>query len=46
MNVLLLLIPVSLVLSCIGLWAFMWTIRHNQYDDDTGNAERILIDDD
>ncbi len=45
MNVLVFLIPVSLVLGAIGLVAFLWTVRSDQYDDDKGNAARILLDD-
>ena len=46
MNVLLVLIPVSLILGGVGLAAFLWTIRSDQYDDAEGNAARILLDDD
>ncbi|MFN2305790.1 MAG: cbb3-type cytochrome oxidase assembly protein CcoS [Paracoccaceae bacterium] len=46
MNVLVILIPVSLILGGIGLVAFLWTVRSDQYDDDQGNAARILLDDD
>jgi cbb3-type cytochrome oxidase maturation protein len=46
MNVLVVLIPVSLVLGCVGLVAFLWTVRSDQYDDAMGNAARILVDDD
>lgn len=46
MNVLVVLIPVSLILGGLGLVAFLWTVRSDQYDDDKGNAERILLDDD
>lgn len=46
MNVLVILIPVSLVLGGCGLAAFLWTIRSDQYDDAQGNAARILMDDD
>lgn len=46
MNVLLILIPVSLVLGGLGLVAFIWSLRHAQYDDPDGSAARILIDDD
>ncbi|APE42507.1 cytochrome oxidase maturation protein, cbb3-type [Sulfitobacter alexandrii] len=46
MNVLVVLIPVSLILGGIGLVAFLWTVRSDQYDDDKGNAVRILLDDD
>lgn len=45
MNVLVVLIPVSLVLGLVGLLAFVWTVRSDQYDDDQGNAARILLDD-
>ncbi|MCA1775936.1 MAG: cbb3-type cytochrome oxidase assembly protein CcoS [Paracoccaceae bacterium] len=46
MNVLVILIPVSLILGGLGLVAFLWTVRSDQYDDDQGNAARILLDDD
>jgi len=46
MNVLVILIPVSLILGGAGLAAFIWTVRSDQYDDDSGNAARILLDDD
>jgi cbb3-type cytochrome oxidase maturation protein len=45
MNILFILIPVSLILGTIGLVAFLWTVRSDQYDDDQGNAARILLDD-
>lgn len=46
MNVLVFLIPVSLILGGLGLAAFLWTVRNNQYDDIEGDAARILLDDD
>ncbi len=46
MDILLILIPIALFLGLIGLAAFMWTLRHNQYDDMEGAANRILLDDD
>jgi cbb3-type cytochrome oxidase maturation protein len=46
MNVLVILIPVSLILGGIGLAAFLWTIKADQYEDAQGNASRILLDDD
>ena len=45
MNILVVLIPVSLLLGLVGLVAFVWTVRNDQYDDDQGNAARILLDD-
>jgi cbb3-type cytochrome oxidase maturation protein len=44
-TVLAVLIPVSLALGLIGLAAFLWTLRHRQYDDPDGDAARILRDD-
>jgi cbb3-type cytochrome oxidase maturation protein len=40
------LIPGAVALGAIGLLAFLWTLRANQYDDLDGAAERILLDDD
>lgn len=45
MNILVILIPVSLILGGVGLIAFIWTVRSDQYDDEKGNAARILLDD-
>ncbi|TKZ22126.1 cbb3-type cytochrome oxidase assembly protein CcoS [Shimia litoralis] len=42
MEVLTYLIPISLVLGGIGLGAFLYTVRSNQYDDPDGDAQRIL----
>ncbi|MEM9268150.1 MAG: cbb3-type cytochrome oxidase assembly protein CcoS [Pseudomonadota bacterium] len=44
MNILVILIPVSLSLGGLGLLAFLWSIRTQQYDDPVGNAARILLD--
>jgi len=46
MNVLIILIPVSLVLAGLGLVAFLWTLKSKQYDDLDGDAWRILGEDD
>ncbi len=46
MNILVILIPVSLTLGAIGLIAFLWSLRADQYDDMDGAAWRILLDDD
>ena len=44
MEVLSFLIPISLTLGIVGLVAFVWTVRSNQYDDPEGDARRILSD--
>jgi cbb3-type cytochrome oxidase maturation protein len=46
MNVLVYLVPMALALGLIGLAAFMWSLRHGQYDDMEGSALRVLSDDD
>ena len=45
MNVLAILIPISLVLGALGLAAFIWALRKDQFGDPKGDAERILLDD-
>lgn len=45
MDVLRLLIPVSIGLGLLGLAAFFWTLRSNQYDDPAGDSRRILTED-
>ncbi|WP_294228350.1 cbb3-type cytochrome oxidase assembly protein CcoS [uncultured Shimia sp.] len=42
MQVLSYLIPISLFLGGIGLVAFIYTVRSDQYDDPEGDAQRIL----
>lgn len=44
MDVLRYLIPISLLLGGVGLGAFFWTLRSNQYDDPDGDSRRILSD--
>ncbi len=45
MNILVILVPCSLILGIGALLAFVWTIRNNQYDDMEGDAHRIFLDD-
>lgn len=33
MNIILLLIPISLILLGLGVWAFFWAVNHSQFDD-------------
>lgn len=44
MNVLVVLVPVSILLSALALLAFLWSLRANQYEDLKGDSERILLD--
>lgn len=45
MNTILFLIPVALLLGGLGLAAFIWSLRNNQFEDLDGSAWRILLDD-
>lgn len=46
MNIILLLIPISLVLLAIGVWAFFWAVNHSQFDDlDTPSLTPLAQDD-
>lgn len=42
MEILVILIPASLLLGGIGLVAFFWAMRTRQFEDPQGAAERIL----
>lgn len=44
MNVIAILLPAALTLGGIGLLAFIWSLKSNQFDDLDGEAQRILID--
>ena len=40
------LIPIALLMGLSGLVAFFWAMRHGQFEDLDGAANRILIDED
>lgn len=46
MTILYLLIPLSLILLSLAVWAFFWAVKHDQFDDLEGPAHRVLFDDD
>ncbi|MEM8774103.1 MAG: cbb3-type cytochrome oxidase assembly protein CcoS [Pseudomonadota bacterium] len=46
MNILVFLVPCSLLLGLGALAAFVWTIRSRQYEDMEGDAARVLLDED
>ncbi len=39
------LIPCALLLGCIGLAGFLWSLRNGQFDDLEGAGWRALDDD-
>jgi cbb3-type cytochrome oxidase maturation protein len=45
MNILLLLVPISLLLLGVAIWAFAWAVRRGQFDDLDTPALDILVDD-
>lgn len=45
MSILLLLVPISLLLLGIAIWAFAWAVRRGQFDDLDTPALDILADD-
>jgi cbb3-type cytochrome oxidase maturation protein len=45
-NILLILIPITLILVTLGVLVFNWAVKSGQYDDLEGPAHRILYDDD
>jgi len=45
MNILLLLVPISLILLGIAIGAFVWAVRRGQFDDLDTPAIDILRDD-
>ena len=46
MNILLMLLPISLVLLGLAIAAFAWAVRKGQFDDLDTPALDILVDDD
>ncbi len=45
MDILFLLIPLSLVLVGIIVWAVIWAVKSGQFDDLEGPAYRVILDD-
>ncbi|MEE4210319.1 MAG: cbb3-type cytochrome oxidase assembly protein CcoS [Parvularcula sp.] len=46
MTNLIILIPIALLLGGIGVAAFFWALKSDQFEDPEGAANRILLDDD
>ncbi len=44
MDILVLLIPLSLVLLALIVWAFVWSVNSGQFDDLDAPAQRILLE--
>ena len=46
MDILFLLIPVSILVLIVAIWAFVWAVKSGQFEDLEGPAYRIIMDDD
>jgi cbb3-type cytochrome oxidase maturation protein len=46
MDIVYLLVPISVVLVFLIGAVFWWSLRHGQFDDLDGPAQRILMDED
>lgn len=46
MEVVFILIPISLVIVGVALWAFVWSVRNDQFEDLEKEAFAILFEDD
>jgi cbb3-type cytochrome oxidase maturation protein len=44
MEIVFVLIPVSLLIIIVAIWAFVWSVRTDQYEDLEKEAFRILFD--
>ncbi len=44
MNIIVFVLPFSLLLAGLGLAGFFWTFKAGQYEDPQGDAARILTD--
>jgi cbb3-type cytochrome oxidase maturation protein len=45
MEVLVYLVPLTLMLGLVGLTGFLWSLRNGQFDDLDGAAWRAIADD-
>ena len=46
MELFLILIPVTIVLVGVSIWAFLWSARNDQFEDLDKQAYSILFDED
>lgn len=45
MQIIVVLICVSVVVASLFLWAFIWSVKSGQYDDDYTPSVRMLFED-
>ena len=46
MEIIYLLVPLSLILSTFGLFAFFWALRNGQFDDSESASYRAIFEED
>ncbi len=46
MSIIYVLIPLAVIIVCIGIAVFFWAVRNNQFDDLERQGYSILFDDD
>tara|TARA_A100001015_G_C14856826_1_gene658682 strand:+ start:612 stop:755 length:144 start_codon:yes stop_codon:yes gene_type:complete len=46
MTVLVILIPIAIIISFLGVVGVIWSIKNHQFDDLQKESERILFEDD
>jgi cbb3-type cytochrome oxidase maturation protein len=46
MDILIYLVPITIILGLLGLLAFLWSVKTKQYEDLEGAANRILFEED
>lgn len=45
MNSMYLLIPISVILSGVAIWAIYYAVKSNQFEDLNNASEQIILDD-
>jgi cbb3-type cytochrome oxidase maturation protein len=45
MEVIFILVPVSMIVVGISVWAFIWSVRNEQFEDLEKEAHSILFED-
>ena len=46
MEIIYILLPASIILALIGLGAFVWSVKNNQFEDLETPAKRMLLEED
>ena len=44
MKIIFFLVPIGLVMLGLAIWAFIWAVNNNQFEDMDSEAQQILYD--